>query len=57
MSKTINEFQTAGELPRAYLRPAAGTRVHRPECPHLVGADAHAATAAERLQHPVCDDC
>lgn len=39
----------------AYFRTATGTRVHRPECPHLFGTDAHAATPAERLQHPVCD--
>jgi hypothetical protein len=55
MSETINEFQAAGESPRAYFRTATGTRVHRPECPHLVGTDAHAATPSERLQHPVCD--
>ncbi|MBD3947542.1 hypothetical protein [Nocardioides ganghwensis] len=57
MSETINEFRTAGESPRAYFRTATSTWVHRPECPHLVSTDAHAATVAERLQHPVCDDC
>jgi hypothetical protein len=55
MSESINEFQAAGESARAYFRTATGTRVHRPECPHLVGTDAHAATPSERLQHPVCD--
>lgn len=29
--------------------------MHLPECPHLVGTDAHVATSGERLQHPVCD--
>jgi hypothetical protein len=55
MSETINEFQAGGESPRAYFRTATGTRVHRPECPHLLGTDVHAASLAERLQHPVCD--
>lgn len=38
-----------------YFRTVTGTRVHRPECPHLFGTEVHPATAAERLQHPVCD--
>src|SRR5687768_12826479 len=37
------------------FRAQTGTRVHLPECPHLVGTDACAASATERLRHPVCD--
>ena len=51
----MSETSAAGEPAAVYFRTATGTRVHRPECPHLVGTDAHAATPAERLQHPVCD--
>lgn len=39
----------------SYFRTSTGTRVHLPQCPHLVGHDAHRATAAERLLRPVCD--
>lgn len=55
MSESINEPHVPAEDAPAYFRTATGTRVHRPECPHLVEAEAHAATPAERLQHPVCD--
>lgn len=37
------------------FRTATGTRVHLPECPHLLGTDPHPASASERLQHPLCD--
>lgn len=55
MSEMTNETSQAGAPAITYFRTVTGTRVHLPECPHLVGADAHAATAAERLEHPVCD--
>ena len=55
MSEIISETSAAGEPAPVYFRTATGTRVHRPECPHLVGTDAHPASPAERLQHPVCD--
>lgn len=55
MSESVREVHPGDETSRVYFRTATGTRVHRPECPHLVGTDPHAATAAERLQHPVCD--
>jgi len=55
MSESMNETHPAGEPAAVYFRTATGTRVHRPECPHLVSADTHAATSSERLQHPVCD--
>jgi hypothetical protein len=37
------------------FRTATGTRVHLPECPHLVGTAPHEASAAERLLHSLCD--
>ena len=37
------------------FRTSTGTRVHLPQCPHLVGTDAHAASRPSGLQHPVCD--
>jgi hypothetical protein len=40
---------------QTFFRTASGTRVHLPQCPHLVETDAHRVTAAERLAHPVCD--
>ena len=55
MSEIISATSAAGEPAPVYFRTATGTRVHRPECPHLVGTDAHPASPAERLQHPVCD--
>ena len=51
----MDETHVGGVSVAAYFRTATGTRVHRPECPHLVGTDAHAATPAEQLQRPVCD--
>lgn len=47
-----NPFADSQEV---LFRTVTGTRVHLPECPHLVGTDAHAASPAERLQHSVCD--
>lgn len=55
MSEIINEVSAAEEPATVYFRTATGTRVHRPECPHLVGTDVHVASPVERLQHPVCD--
>jgi hypothetical protein len=55
MSELTNELDPAGHPATTYFRTTSGTRVHLPACPHLVGTDAHAATAAERLLHPVCD--
>jgi hypothetical protein len=54
MSELSNHTSHVNDQP-VYFRAATGTRVHLPECPHLVGTDAHAATPAEQLQHPVCD--
>jgi hypothetical protein len=54
MSELSNHTNHVSDQP-VYFRAATGTRVHLPECPHLVGTDAHAATPAEQLQHPVCD--
>lgn len=54
MSQSMNE-STLHDAAVVYFRTGTGTRVHRPECPHLVGTDAHPASLAERLQHPVCD--
>lgn len=51
---TINT--SAAATPEAtYFRTVTGTRVHLPQCPHLVDKNAHAAGPAERLAHPVCD--
>lgn len=55
MSEIISETSADGKAAPVYFRTATGTRVHRPECPHLVGTDVQAASLAERLQHPVCD--
>lgn len=38
-----------------FSRTVNGTRVHLPQCPHLHETEAHAASAAERLAHRVCD--
>lgn len=51
----LTHHSPAGDHAVVYFRTTTGTRVHLPECPHLVETDAHAATSAERLQHPVCD--
>jgi hypothetical protein len=55
MSESVNEIEVPAGASPVYVRTSSGTRLHRPECPHVRGADAHPATPAERLQHPVCD--
>lgn len=55
MSELTHDTNPTGEAAIAYFQTATGTRVHLPECPHLVSTDAHAVTPAEPLQHPVCD--
>ena len=42
------------DLP-TFFRTATGSRVHLPDCPHIQGADAHVADAAECLALPVCE--
>jgi hypothetical protein len=37
----------------AFFRTTAGSRVHLPDCPHLLGTAAHAAGGAELLALPV----
>lgn len=39
----------------SFYRTGTGSRVHLPDCPHLVGTDAHAAGEAQLLALPVCE--
>lgn len=55
MSELTIENAPATARDGVYFRTTTGTRVHLPECPHLSGAEAHAASPIERLAHPVCD--
>lgn len=55
MSTSIHEPLPNDDTAAVYFRTVTGTRVHRPECPHLVGKDAYAAGPVERLQYLVCD--
>ena len=55
MSEQITEPVRDGIEDTVLFRTTTGTRVHLPQCPHLVDADVHASTTAERLLHPVCD--
>jgi hypothetical protein len=52
---TEQTFTTQPDASPTLFRTTTGTRVHLPQCPHLVETVAHAASPAERLQHPVCD--